>query len=65
MSIQIILDKVSKIYYAGDSVSGFVRLRGVDGRAHGAITGRIHGGIKYGRKNKDPNQKDTGFRCDH
>eukprot|EP00826_Nyctotherus_ovalis_P064553 TRINITY_DN9473_c0_g4_i1.p1 TRINITY_DN9473_c0_g4~~TRINITY_DN9473_c0_g4_i1.p1 ORF type:complete len:107 (-),score=18.65 TRINITY_DN9473_c0_g4_i1:663-983(-) len=61
MTMQVIFDKVNKIYFAGDYLTGFVRLRGVEGRAHGDITGRIYGGIKFGRKSKDPNAKDRGF----
>lgn len=61
MTMQVIFDKVNKIYYAGQYLTGFVRLRGVEGRQHSSITGRIHGGIKYGRKSKDPNAKDKGF----
>lgn len=59
--MQVIFDKVNKIYCAGGYLTGFVRLRGVEGRAHSAIAGRIFGGVKYGRKSKDPNAKDKGF----
>jgi len=59
--IQVVFDKVNKTYYAGGYLTGFVRLRGVEGRAHSAITGRAYGGIKYGSKNKDPNVKGGGF----
>ncbi len=60
--IQIIFDKVSKIYYAGDFVSGLIRLKGEEGKDHGPINVRITGGIKFGRKKANPTSQDTGFR---
>jgi len=61
-TIQIIFDKVSKIYNSGEHVSGIIRVRGEEGKEHGSIIARITGGVKFGRKKKDATAQDTGFR---